>query len=109
MNVDNKAAGLLGFAQKSGNVVSGEQAVEGAVRRGRVQLLLIATDASANTRKKFSNLASTHGLPVLSLTDMESMGQWIGKARRSVIGVTDTRFAASINRAAVAAERGKST
>ncbi len=109
MHDEQKTAGLLGFAQRSGNLVSGEQAVEGSIRRGRAKLVLLATDASKNTAKKFGNLAATHGIKVLQFQDMMTMGQWIGKARRSVVAVTDSGFAKSIERAAATASdnRGK--
>ncbi|MEM5770693.1 MAG: ribosomal L7Ae/L30e/S12e/Gadd45 family protein, partial [Bacillota bacterium] len=40
---------LLGLAQRAGKLLSGEGTVESALRRGKVKLLIIAEDASANT------------------------------------------------------------
>ena len=45
----NKIYSYLGLARRAGYVVSGEQAVQGGVKRGQVALVLIAADASANT------------------------------------------------------------
>lgn len=45
----DKFYNYLGLATRAGQVVSGEYAVEGAVRRGKVVLLIIAADASENT------------------------------------------------------------
>ena len=50
----NKVYSYLGLAKRAGQVVSGEQAVMGGIQRGKVLLILIATDASENTRRKFN-------------------------------------------------------
>lgn len=42
---------LLGLAQKAGKIVSGELAVEKAVRSGKAKLIVVAADGSDNTKK----------------------------------------------------------
>ena len=44
---------LVGLAAKAGKVVSGEFATEKAVKTQKAFLVIIAQDASENTRKKF--------------------------------------------------------
>ena len=46
---------MLGLAMKAGKVVSGEFAVDKSIKEGSAFLVIIASDASDNTRKKFSN------------------------------------------------------
>ena len=53
MNI-RKELSLIGLAAKAGKVVSGEFATEKAVKGRTAYLVLIAEDASENTRKKFS-------------------------------------------------------
>ena len=55
MNI-SKELSLLGLAAKAGRVVSGEFATEKAVKAGKARLVLVAGDASDNSRKKFSDM-----------------------------------------------------
>lgn len=102
MNQKHKLQSLLGFAQNAGAVVSGEQAVETALRRSRAKLVLVAADASENTRNKFEQMARRLNTPLLCLWDKEQLGHCIGKQHRAVAAVTDRLFAASIARLAAA-------
>ena len=54
----NKIYSLLGLAVRSRNVVSGEYAVEKAVKSGKALLVVVSEDASANTVKLFENMCS---------------------------------------------------
>ena len=87
---------ILGLAQRAGKLVSGEDAVEAAIRRGKVHLLIIADDASKNTQKKFQNMAEYRQMDVAVWGEKEQLGMAIGKARRAIIGVTDRGFAKTI-------------
>ena len=52
---EKKVLGTLGLAMKAGSVVSGEFMTEKSIRDGRAELVIVAEDASANTKKKFSD------------------------------------------------------
>ena len=56
MKNDQSLLFALGIAQKAGKAVSGDFAVQDALRKGKVKLLLIAKDASENSRKRLINL-----------------------------------------------------
>ncbi len=47
---------MLGMAAKAGKVASGEFMAENAVKSGEAALVIVAEDASDNTKKKFSNM-----------------------------------------------------
>ena len=49
----DKVLSLIGLAMKAGQVVSGEFSVEKCIKSGKAKLVIIATDASENTKKKF--------------------------------------------------------
>lgn len=83
----------LGLATRAGQVVSGEHAVESAVRRGKVKLLLIAEDASENTHRKFNSLALNHNVKAIVFGEKATMGQAMGKSQRAIVGITDRNFA----------------
>ena len=51
MKNNNKVLSLLGLATKAGKVASGEFSTEKSVKTGKGFLVLVADDASQNTRK----------------------------------------------------------
>jgi ribosomal protein L7Ae-like RNA K-turn-binding protein len=91
-----KLYSYLGLAQRAGKLTSGEGAVESAVRRGRVCLLIVAQDASLNTRAKFVNMAKHRHIDYVLAGEKAQLGMAVGKAQRAVIGVLDKGFAALI-------------
>lgn len=88
--------GLLGLAAKAGKIVSGEFSVEKAVREGRAFLVIVAEDASDNTKKHFSDMCAFRKLPLRVLAEKELLGKWIGKGFRASLAVTDSGFADTI-------------
>ena len=81
---------------KSGNVVSGEFAVEKAVKSKKAHVVIVANDASDNTRKKFYDMCSFYKVPVVSYAVKEELGHAIGKEFRASIAVTDQGFAEAL-------------
>ena len=55
----NKGLSLLGLAFRSGNLVSGEFAAREAVRKKTAALIIVANDASDNTKKMFENVCQS--------------------------------------------------
>ena len=50
---ERKLYSLLGLAEKSKNLVSGEFMTEKKVKSGKAYLVIVGEDASENTRKMF--------------------------------------------------------
>lgn len=92
----DKVYSLLGFAQRAGKIVSGEQGVITAIRRGKVFCLIIATDCSQNTLRRHSALAATHAVPCYLYGNKMELGQAVGKAQRALVAVLDSGFAQAI-------------
>ena len=80
---------LLGIAAKGRNLVSGEFAVEKAVKEGKAFLVIVAYEASDNTKKKFRNMCEFYEVPIAEYGTKDSLGHAIGKEERSSIGITD--------------------
>ncbi len=83
---------------KAGQLVSGEFSVEKAVKEGRGHLVIIAGDASDNTKKKFTNMCDFRGMPFHIGYTKEELGRSIGKDIRATLCVTDENFARSIEK-----------
>ena len=94
----DKVLSMLGLATRSRNVVSGGFATEQAVRSGKACLVIIAEDASGNTRKKYSNMCDFYRVPCVIHGTKNVLGHSMGKEERSILALTDEGFADSIQK-----------
>lgn len=92
----NKVLSLLGLAMRGHYLVSGEQQTEEAVKNGTACLVIVAEDASANTKKLFMNKCSFYNISVYEYGTKEDLGRAIGKDLRSSLGVCDAGLAAAL-------------
>ncbi len=92
----DKALQMIGMAQRAGKVKSGGFMTENCVKDGSAALVIVAADASDNTRKQFLNMCGYYKVPVRSYSDMETLGHSIGKEFRASLAVTDEGLAAKI-------------
>ena len=65
MKNNNKVLSLLGLATKAGKIASGEFSTEKSVKSGKGFLVLVAADASENTKKKFRNMCEFYEVSFL--------------------------------------------
>lgn len=93
-----KVLSLLGLAARGRNLVSGEFSTENAVKDGSAQLVIVSEDASANTKKLFTDKCSFYEVPVYLLGTKEGLGRAIGKEMRASLAVTDAGLADSIRK-----------
>ena len=100
----DRALSMLGLATRSGNVASGGFATEQAVKRKKAHLVIIAGDASDNTKKKFSNMCDFYKTPCVYYSDRETLGHAMGKGDRACLAVTDEGLANSIRKHLVDSE-----
>ncbi|MCD5413607.1 MAG: ribosomal L7Ae/L30e/S12e/Gadd45 family protein [Clostridiales bacterium] len=89
----DKIFSLLGFAMKSGNVVTGESTCLIHVKKNSVYLVIVAKDASANTKKLFKNKTMFRNIPYRVYGTKSTLGDNIGKSDRATIAIKDIGFA----------------
>lgn len=94
----NSIFSLLGLATKSGNLVSGEFMTEKTVKSFRAALVIVAEDASDNTKKMFQNMCEFYEVPIHIFGTKEELGHAMGKEMRASLAITDEGFAKSINK-----------
>ena len=88
--------GLLGLAAKAGKIVSGEFMTEKSLKEGRACLVLVAEDASQNTKKHFRDMSDYRSVPIRLFGTKEQLGRCIGKEFRASLALTDSGFANSL-------------
>ena len=92
----NKSLSLLSLATKAGKTKSGEFLTEKAVKEGDAYLVIVAADASDNTRKRFQNMCDFYKCELLIYGTKEELGKAIGKEFRASVAVLDENFATAI-------------
>ena len=92
MQID-PALRMLGLAAKAGKVASGEFMTENSVKTGMAALVIVATDASDNTKKKFRNMCEFYEVPMYEFGIKDVLGHSIGKEFRASLAVNDEGLA----------------
>lgn len=92
----NKIMGLLGFAARSRNLVTGYNTCLKLIPGGKVKLLLIGEDVGENTREKMSQKCETYKVPVRIVGTCEELSHATGKEDKGLFGITDEGFSKSL-------------
>ena len=87
---------MLGIAAKAGKVASGEFLTERAVKAGKAYLVMVAKDASDNTKKMFRNMCDYYDTEMVVYGDKETLGYAIGRKSRASLAVTDEGLASAV-------------
>ena len=94
--MNNKLLSMLGLCTKAGKLKSGEFQTESSVKSGEAFLVIVAGDASDNTKKKFNDMCTFYETPIIEYGLKEEMAKAIGKDVRAMLAVCDEEFAKSI-------------
>ena len=93
MDTTTRITNLLSMAQRAGRIVSGAFATEKAVKERKARLLLIATDASEETKQNYQILADRYAIPCQEALTRDVLGSCLGKEYRAVAALLDEGFA----------------
>lgn len=92
----DKVLSYLGLATRAGKIQSGEFSTEKSVKSGKAALVIVAEDASDNTKKKFKNMCTFYEVPFYVYGTKEALGACIGKEFRASLALEDTGFCNAI-------------
>ncbi len=93
---NNKIMSLLSLCRRSGNLSLGSEACEKALQNGTARLVIIACDASENTKKKFNNKCFFYEVKAVELFTKEDIGKATGSGTTAAITILDEGFANEI-------------
>ena len=85
--MNRKTASVFSLCKRAGCLISGEQAAEIAIKDGEALLVIIADDASENTKKKFLNKSKYYKVNAVVYGRKEELSRAIGCFDRSVFAV----------------------
>ncbi|MCR1808964.1 L7Ae/L30e/S12e/Gadd45 family ribosomal protein [Haploplasma modicum] len=83
---------LLGLAARARKITSGTEITINGVRSKKVKLVLLATNASDNTKKLVYDKCKTYDTKVIELYDSIALSNAIGKNNIMVVGIIDIGF-----------------
>ncbi len=88
----SKIYSLLGLSMRAGKLVSGEYQCLEKIRCADASLIVVATDAGKNCKKKFANKSEFYGVELIEFGTKEENGKAIGKPPKSVMVISDEGF-----------------
>jgi len=94
--MDRKISSLLSLAAKAGFLRTGEEMAEKLLQTEEAELIIVAVDASDNTKKKFTNKCFFYQKPIRIFGERDEMSKCVGKRNRTVYVLTDNGFAARL-------------
>lgn len=93
----NKLLNMLGLAKRAGKISQGSFICTKTIKSGIAELVIVATDASENTKKSIRNSCDFYKIELIEYSQMSELGHAIGAgAPRSVVSVNDKNFAKAI-------------
>ena len=95
----DRVLSLIGLATKAGKCASGEFMTENETKyRERTALVIVAEDASDNTKKKFRDMCKFYEVPIYFYGDKDTLGHAMGKEFRASLAILDEGFAKGITK-----------
>ena len=94
----SKVLSLMGFAKKSGNLVSGVNTCSFNLAKGKVKLVILAEDISENSEKKIMKDVRKYGVDHIKYGAAEELSHATGAEGRTVFAVLDENFADALKR-----------
>ena len=91
-----KVMSLLGFATKSGNLVTGYNTCLKLIPARKLKLLIIGEDVGENTTEKMKQKCETYNIPVRVFGACEELSHATGKIDKGLFGISDDGFSKSI-------------
>ena len=95
---NNRVLSMLGLAMKAGKLTSGEFMTETSVKSRQSKLVIVAEDASNNTKKNFSDMCTYYHVPLIIFGTKTEIGAAIGKEFRASVSINDEGFAAALKK-----------
>ena len=92
----NNFYGFLGICAKAGAVCSGAFAVEKLIKSNKAKLVIVANDASQNTKSDYIKLCNGYETEIRFFGSIEFLSKAIGKENRVALAITDDKFSQSL-------------
>ena len=95
--MENKIYQMISLCQKARKLAAGEFAAKQAVMDKKALLVIIATDASNNTKKLFNDKCAYRNIICVEWGTKDQLGKFLGKEERAVVAIIDEGLANKIS------------
>ena len=92
----DKILSMIGMAKRALKVSTGEFVCVRTVKSKNARLVIIAHDASENTKKSIKNSCAYYKIPYIEFSQKEELGKYTGTDSRAVVSINDNNFAKAI-------------
>lgn len=83
----------LGLAKRAGKIIPGYRTCAGMIGKKRIRLIIVAEDASSNTKEKFESLCRRYQIPCRIYGRTDELSEAAGMSGISVYGIEDKNIA----------------
>jgi len=83
---------FIGLCKKARKLVTGLSLCEKNIRKGKVDLVILAKDAGVNTKKDINNICNYYKVDIIEFGSGQSLGKATGNSNIMVIGIMDKGF-----------------
>lgn len=87
--MNKRSLNYLGIAKRSGNLICGTDMVIKSLPAGNIKVILLANDASSNTKDKIIKKAFYYQIQVCEVFDSYELSKAIGKDHVMVMAIVD--------------------
>lgn len=87
---------MMGLCMKAGRLAYGSDMCEEKIKNNQVKLLIVAKNASDNTKGKFENLCNSNGIDFMFFGTIDLISHSIGKDNKAIVAILDEGFATRI-------------
>lgn len=94
----DKFYSMLGLGKKAGYLMLGETGVIQSIKRKKSHLVIIASNATENTKDRIIPLCEKNNVAYYILGEKEQLGYALGKSLSSMISITDLKFSEVISK-----------
>lgn len=105
--MNSSLLGMIGLAMRAGKIRRGAAESIKAVREGAADLVILAGDASDETKKQLTDKCSFRKVGLITLSGKELLGRAVGSAGVAAIAVCDKGFARAMLKIYGGGEHGK--
>lgn len=89
---NNKIYSLISLCARARRLCSGNFSVEKAVKNQSAYVVIVAKDASDNTKKLFDQKCNYYGIPYYEYGTKDELGKYSGNEMRTSIAILDEGF-----------------
>ncbi|MCR4440926.1 MAG: ribosomal L7Ae/L30e/S12e/Gadd45 family protein [Peptococcaceae bacterium] len=98
MSLPLNIASLLGFARKSGQLLTGRSAVQAGLKKREARLVIVAKDLPEKRKLYWKKRCEQSGSQYMETGTKEELGKLLGVRERGVLAVKGKQISEAINK-----------